>query len=209
MKVCTTCHLSKPLEAFTNDRSRPDGKYVICRQCRNRQKALQRLACGIPPRLSFLENVWNKIQVCEHGNDCPYCCWPWMGTRDHLGYGRLGIRHTLVVLAPRLIYEIWHARPIPFRLLVLHYCDYPPCTNPHHLWLGSYKDNNHDRNKKGRASMPYGEIHCRAKLTVTDVLAIRSLYAQGMGATQIHRIYNKTSMRNLRSIIDRQIWKHL
>ncbi len=34
-KTCRTCHESKPLTAFANDKSRADGHTYVCRQCRN------------------------------------------------------------------------------------------------------------------------------------------------------------------------------
>lgn len=40
--------------------------------------------------------------------------------------------------------------PIPARMLVLHSCDNPPCCNERHLFLGTYKDNEQDKIRKGR-----------------------------------------------------------
>jgi hypothetical protein len=39
MKPCTKCKVVKPVEAFATDRSRPDGRAMWCRECRNGQMA--------------------------------------------------------------------------------------------------------------------------------------------------------------------------
>lgn len=44
--------------------------------------------------------------------------------------------------------------PIPDGLYVLHRCDNPPCVNVEHLFLGTVRDNNADRDAKGRGKMP-------------------------------------------------------
>ena len=35
VKVCTQCSEAKPLDAFGSDKSRPDGKYSMCKACKN------------------------------------------------------------------------------------------------------------------------------------------------------------------------------
>lgn len=55
---------------------------------------------------------------------------------------------------------------------VLHRCDYPPCINPAHLFVGSLTDNHKDMVRKKRNATR--ERNGSAKLTEKDVLAIRA-----------------------------------
>ncbi|TYQ18294.1 UNVERIFIED_CONTAM: HNH endonuclease [Acetivibrio alkalicellulosi] len=59
---------------------------------------------------------------------------------------------------------------IPEGLHVLHKCDNKSCVNPHHLFLGTDKDNANDRGAKGRTAK--GERQGSAKLTGEQVKAI-------------------------------------
>jgi hypothetical protein len=56
-------------------------------------------------------------------------------------------------------------------LVVMHTCDNPNCINPDHLVLGTVKDNNKDRDSKGRTAK--NERNGGAKLTPEQIEAIR------------------------------------
>ena len=60
MKTCTTCKLEKPLDGFSNDARRPDGKNPQCRQCQYDAK-------------KKVQNA-NKAKAIEHlGGKCKRC----------------------------------------------------------------------------------------------------------------------------------------
>jgi hypothetical protein len=65
-------------------------------------------------------------------------------------------------------------------MYVMHSCDNPPCVNPAHLRLGTPKENSLDASQKGRLSIKSkgrpGSAHHKAKLTESDVIAIRAEY---------------------------------
>jgi hypothetical protein len=71
----------------------------------------------------------------------------------------------------RFIYEQCFG-DIPTGQGVLHKCDNRKCINPEHLFLGTDKDNAHDRTIKGRSSSRKGENNGRSVLTKEQVLNI-------------------------------------
>ena len=77
-------------------------------------------------------------------------CWEYQGSRHtKTGHGRIARDDGVIRGAHRLAYET-AVGEVPDGMCVLHSCDNPPCVNPAHLWLGTYADNNHDRDAKGR-----------------------------------------------------------
>jgi DNA-binding XRE family transcriptional regulator len=79
--------------------------------------------------------------------------------------------------------------------------------NPAHLWLGTTLDNVRDKIKKGRDT--HGEAVWTAKLTATDVIAIRQRYAIGdIMQKQLAQEYG-VSKHAIWDIVNRQHWRHL
>ena len=138
--------------------------------------------------IGAVSRFWGKVDKSTH----PKSCWVWTGcTRGGYGRFRVSGRHES---AHRFSFEI-HNGPIPEGQLVCHRCDNPPCCNPAHLFLGTYKDNNVDRENKGRGNRPVGDLHpshlrpetrprgeahSSAKLTDAQVVEIRQLGAEGV-----------------------------
>lgn len=121
---------------------------------------------------SLEDRFWNRVEKTDDG------CWLWNGSRTERGYGRIGGSDKKVLLAHRLSWKIHFGEPRG--LCVLHRCDNPPCVNPDHLFLGTVLENNEDMREKGRGTRPpyhSGESHPRAKLTLEEVLQIRSSYS--------------------------------
>jgi HNH endonuclease len=104
-------------------------------------------------------------------------CWIWIGSTVTAGYGDMKVagRH---VYAHRASYEAF-VGPIPDGLHVLHRCDVRSCVNPHHLMLGTNKDNIHDCCRKGR----------NGRLSLDQVAAIRAERAAGCSVAEIANKY--------------------
>ena len=92
-----------------------------------------------PPHLVLWRNTAKKG---------PDDCWPWHGTRDRYGYGRIVCLNS-IQKAHRVSYEMANG-PIQDGLLVMHSCDNPNCVNPAHLSVGTQKQNMKDASARGR-----------------------------------------------------------
>lgn len=133
--------------------------------------------------------LWDRIKMAPGD-----LCWEWQGPVGNRGYGQLQVngRHQN---AHRMSWVSVHG-PIPalntyHGTCVLHRCDNRRCCNPSHLFLGTAKDNSHDRDQKGRNNSPKGSSHWKAKLTEEKVEAIRSLIGS-MSMTEIGKRFGVT-----------------
>jgi hypothetical protein len=125
------------------------------------------------PTKSLTERFWQKVTPVDG-------CWEWHGGRLPGGYGRIsaGGDKGRMLLAHRVSWQL-HNGLIPEGMDVLHRCDNRPCVNPAHLFLGTGADNMADKVSKGRQYKPRGETNAQAKLDVSKVGDIRTLYASG------------------------------
>jgi hypothetical protein len=99
----------------------------------------------------YLEKLKSLLVVQENG------CWEKQGFRHVDGYGCMYYRGKQF-RAHKLMYTLVHG-PVPKGMVVMHTCDNPPCCNPDHLKLGTYRDNNRDMFKKKR------HVYSEAKYT--------------------------------------------
>lgn len=131
-------------------------------------------------------------------------CWLWTGATRPNGYGVLSIQNR-AVRVHRISYEM-HFGPIPAGLLVCHRCDVRNCIRPDHLFLGTYRENNHDMMAKDRFAR--GERAKAAKLTAADVIAIRRQYTEGATMQALAERYG-VSLVQVHRIIHRKRWQHV
>lgn len=120
------------------------------------------------PKRTLQERFEDKIYYSIDG------CWYWTACLNDRGYGMLSISSGRYQLAHRISYTLY-VGVIHNDLFVCHSCDNPACVNPNHLFLGTPTDNMRDMVMKGRQPKNVGEGNPNAKLSIDDVLFIRSI----------------------------------
>lgn len=161
--------------------------------------------------LQFINGHNGRKQITLEEKFWSYChpgprddCWEWQGGKQGRGYGRIRFQsHYLFV--HRVSYELHHG-PIPTGLNVCHHCDNPSCVNPHHLFLGTQKENMQDMVKKQRQTI--GERNGCSKLTENDVHQIRQMRLDGMIEREIADKFNVTRSA-IAGILQGKTWKHI
>ena len=133
-------------------------------------------------------------------------CWEWIGSKGPKGYGRMreGARESRIKGAHRVSWEI-HNGEIPDGLCVLHKCDNPSCVNPNHLFLGTYADNNKDRDQKGRHRALRGQSNGFAKLTESQVRRIKKDNRTSIAVAADYGV-SHSLIRRIRS---GEVWNHV
>ena len=143
------------------------------------------------------QRFWAKVQKSDG-------CWLWTGYVDVLGYGIFRFQG-----GPKKAHRVaWILSngPIPAGKHCLHGCDVRRCVNVHHLFLGSHQENMADRDAKGRQWDRRGEKHPSAKLTQSDVIAIRA--SKGVPLRVLAEQHG-VSLACVDAIRCRHTWKHV
>lgn len=150
------------------------------------------------------EKFWNKINFGE-----PDQCWEWTGFIDY-GYGRFGRKMNGrwgSMLAHRMMWIYVHGE-IPEGQCVLHSCDNRKCCNPAHHFLGTKKENNEDRDRKGRHIALRGSENGQSKLKEIDIPIIRSRIKAGESVCRVAREYG-VSHKTLSQAYTGKTWGHV
>lgn len=126
----------------------------------------------LPIRKTLLDRIMDKVEM------VPECgCWIWTGSldaggrKDNRRYGQLNINGK-TARVHRVLWEMRFGK-IGKGMLLCHHCDTPSCVNPHHLFLGTAKDNMQDCKLKKRRASFAGEYSGKAKLKSEDIIKIR------------------------------------
>ena len=149
------------------------------------------------------DRFWEKVDK-KGENEC----WEWGAYIHHSGYGHIQIGRNSY-RAHRISWEL-NVGEIPEGMCVLHTCDNRICVNPNHLFLGTYKDNAVDRDKKKRGVIPdnSGENHGMSKLKEEDIFKIRYFYRRGKSPTEIAKWF-PVDRRTVSKIVNRKAWTHI
>lgn len=131
-----------------------------------------------------METLKNKL-LARISIDSKTGCWDWTVGKNSYGYGQFRFKGK-VMYAHRASFEI-HCGPIPEGLFVCHRCDNRGCVNPSHLFVATNAGNTADRHAKGRNGRLIGAKQNGAKLTDSDVIAIRA--TTGLSQQRIAKRY--------------------
>ena len=139
---------------------------------------------------TLVARFWRKVD--KTGD-----CWLWTGCVVN-SYGQIDRRG-----AHRVSYEI-NIGPIPDGLFVCHRCDNPKCVRPEHLFLGTPKENMHDKIAKGRDTR--GSAVNTARLKPEDVDAIRAAHQAGETQVSIGKRFG-IGQAHVSSIVREKSWR--
>lgn len=93
---------------------------------------------------STADKFWARVDQ-SAGLDA---CWPFTGSKDDCGYGRLMYQRR-VYKASRLALILAGGNE-QTNMHACHHCDNPPCCNPKHLYWGTRSENMKDAWRRGR-----------------------------------------------------------
>lgn len=176
MKSCIVCGTEFALRARRTQK-------FCSRRCAATTNTGTRQRTRVPWQERFLKYVPAQSPT-------PDTCWEWSGSRDQHGYGRLyrggSSGH---IKAHRASYEIHHG-PIPEGMAVRHDCDNPPCVNPHHLRLGTLRENTRDMLARGRHNAVTGAANGKTRIPDAAVVAIREAAAAGATYAELAARFN-------------------
>jgi len=153
-----------------------EGKVVGLGYCQKHYKRVKKYGSPDPQKYSqeSLETrFWRFVNKKSESE-----CWEWQGQILSSGYGRisLGAKSLGSEGAHRVSWKLFNKADIPDGMFVMHKCDNPSCVNPHHLSIGTPKENTQDMIAKGRKRVvsPKGEGNGKSLLDEEKIRLIRS-----------------------------------
>lgn len=93
--------------------------------------------------------------------------------------------------------------------MIRHKCRNRHCCNPDHLEVGTTLDNMNDRRRDGTASVNAGGKHGLSKLTDSQVIEMRALYASGNYKQKDLAEKYGVSGPVVSAIVNNKTWTHL
>lgn len=176
----------------------------LCQKHYVRQKLYGNTSGGVKPHAPLEERFWRFVEkksACE--------CWNWSGQIMPNGYGRVSAGSKLDggIGAHRVSWSLFNKRDVPHGMYVMHSCDNRSCVNPHHLSIGTPKDNTQDMIAKGRKRVvaPLGEGNGKAKLTVEKVKLIKQ---SNLKTAELARQFG-LSQNCIRGVRIGRTWSHV
>ena len=169
-------------------------------------------------RKPLADRFWAKVDL--NGPMCARLgsrCWLWTAKAHHdFGYGMITVVDGVTIGAHRAAWIVTHG-PIALGVVIRHACDNPPCCNPDHLLAGTQRDNNADRDARGRHArgakcIPKKHMNGSAgpfsKLTAADVLVIRARRSAGETLGSLGAEFRVTK-QTIAAIEKRKNWRHI
>lgn len=159
------------------------------------------MACSKAHLATAEARFWSRVEKTDG-------CWLWLGSVcKTTGYGHFHLKEPSrrEIWAHRVAW-IFNNGSVPPGLGVLHYCDVRPCVRPDHLFLGTPADNSADMVGKKRSV--WGSKNSHAKITVADVLTIRTRRATGERLAPIAADYG-LSISHVSGLYNRRFWRRL
>lgn len=158
-----------------------------------------------------LHRFWEKVDDASFGR-----CWNWKAGLFTNGYGQFRLRNKKMK-AHRFAYLIYYGK-IPKGKIICHHCDNPKCVNPHHLFVGTHKDNSVDREKKNRhphkGVQQFGLSNPAAKINPLIVRTIRKYRRIGHTYSALQDGIEfgfgiRISKSQVANIVHKRSWSHV
>jgi len=205
MKQCKKCLINKSIESFdTFSAVTEDGKVRkvrnVCHECcykKRKTSCFRWKTATDKEKLKWIEKQFNKQVIKKGKNEC----WDWNGFIRPDGYTRIKFGSRTTSVGGHVVsWMIKHNRIIKAGENILHKCDNRKCTNPKHLYLGSYSDNMVDMVTRNR--------HPGIKLSISNVKKIKKLLLIGAAIVDLASMF-KVKWGTIYDIKHNKTWKHV